>query len=536
MKAISYRRVSTDEQAASGFSLPSQLREIEAYALRNGLELIADYYDDYTGSSLQRPGLDAARDCLKSGQAKAVIALDSDRVTRDPIHYILLRDEFKTGGVELHYAKRGRVDLDDFGQSLVEDFYGRFNHQWKAKLLEATKRGRREMARNGHVVTHGHSVYGYDEAEIDGLNSLVIADEQASVVLMIYRWYVYGEAPDFEPMSIETIAKELTRLGIPTPTGRYAKWQRSSVAKILNNETYNGRWYYAKISDDPSICVEVPVIIDDNLFGLAQKRRRENKKNLRRKTKYDYLLAGRLYCKHCGGKCHGATRISPNGFHCTSYRCSVAYNRRAHRKTCEFGKHFNGAKVEATAWDWTVSLLTDEKKRRDGFRRYQEQQAAQAGPLQAELNRVEKLLTENRTKLSRLLDLYLDGGLDKETYVSRKAGLEETISGLESQQHKLCEKLQTVTLTEDRIRTIEEFAEKVSAKLEAMDQSENTFEIKRQILNLLDVAGELAIEEGQPVIYLSCILDDDRRLLSSSSSTGGQQQYGLRLIERIVLS
>lgn len=536
MKAISYRRVSTDEQAASGFSLPSQLREIEAYALRNGLELIADYYDDYTGSSLQRPGLDAARDCLKSGEAKAVIALDSDRVTRDPIHYILLRDEFKTNGTELHYAKRGRVDLDDFGQSLVEDFYGRFNHQWKAKLLEATKRGRREMARNGHVVTHGHSIYGYDEAEIDGLNSLVIADEQASVVLMIYRWYAYGEAPDYEPMSIEAITNELTRLRIPTPTGKYAKWYRSSVGKILNNETYNGRWYYAKISDDPSICVEVPKIIDDDLFKLVQKRRRENKKNLRRKPKYDYLLAGKLYCKHCGGRCHGVTRISPNGFHCTSYRCSVANNRSAHRKTCDFNKLYNGTKIEAAAWNWIIGILTDEKKRREGFRRYQEQQAAQAGPLQAELNRVEKLLAENRTKLGRLLDLYLDGGLDKETYVSRKDTLEETVSGLEAQQHKLCETLQTVTLTEDRIRTIEEFAEKVSGKLELIDQSENTFEIKRQILNLLDVTGEVAIEEGEQVIYLSCILDDDRRLLSSSLSTRGQQQHGLRLVERVVLS
>lgn len=86
-RGVSYRRVSTDEQADKGHSLPAQLAEIQTYAARNGIEFVGEpFYDDYTGSSLNRPGLQQALKWLREGRADCIVIFDSDRLTRQSVH------------------------------------------------------------------------------------------------------------------------------------------------------------------------------------------------------------------------------------------------------------------------------------------------------------------------------------------------------------------------------------------------------------------------------------------------------------------
>ena len=60
--AILYARVSTDEQARSGYSLAQQLEALRAYAAREGLAVLEEIADPgYSGASLERPGMDRVR-------------------------------------------------------------------------------------------------------------------------------------------------------------------------------------------------------------------------------------------------------------------------------------------------------------------------------------------------------------------------------------------------------------------------------------------------------------------------------------------
>ncbi len=60
--AILYIRVSTDEQAKSGYSIPEQLRELRRYAGDNGYDVLAEEIDDgYSGASPDRPGLNSCQ-------------------------------------------------------------------------------------------------------------------------------------------------------------------------------------------------------------------------------------------------------------------------------------------------------------------------------------------------------------------------------------------------------------------------------------------------------------------------------------------
>jgi site-specific DNA recombinase len=55
-RAILYARVSTDEQARTGFSLAQQLEALREYAAREGYEVLEEVQDPgQSGASLERP-------------------------------------------------------------------------------------------------------------------------------------------------------------------------------------------------------------------------------------------------------------------------------------------------------------------------------------------------------------------------------------------------------------------------------------------------------------------------------------------------
>ncbi len=88
-KAVLYARVSTEEQATSGYSLAQQLEALREYAAREGYEVLEEVKDPgYSGASLERPGLNRVRDLVAAGDVYVVMAQDRDRIARDPISVI----------------------------------------------------------------------------------------------------------------------------------------------------------------------------------------------------------------------------------------------------------------------------------------------------------------------------------------------------------------------------------------------------------------------------------------------------------------
>ena len=95
-RAILYTRVSTDEQARSGYSLAQQLEALREYARREGYEVLEEVADPgQSGASLERPGMDRVRDLVAAGGVSAVLAQDRDRLSREPAYLYLLREEFR---------------------------------------------------------------------------------------------------------------------------------------------------------------------------------------------------------------------------------------------------------------------------------------------------------------------------------------------------------------------------------------------------------------------------------------------------------
>src|SRR5215210_228431 len=95
-RAVLYARVSTDEQAKSGYSLAQQLEALRSYAAQEGYEVLEEVSDPgQSGASLERPGMDRMRDLVAAGDVSVVLAQDRDRFAREPAYYYLLRREFE---------------------------------------------------------------------------------------------------------------------------------------------------------------------------------------------------------------------------------------------------------------------------------------------------------------------------------------------------------------------------------------------------------------------------------------------------------
>ncbi len=81
--AIGYVRVSTQEQATEGVSLDARRDRIRAYCKLHGFRLIDIAADEgYSGSTLDRPGLQAALQLIRRGRANTLLVVKLDRLSR----------------------------------------------------------------------------------------------------------------------------------------------------------------------------------------------------------------------------------------------------------------------------------------------------------------------------------------------------------------------------------------------------------------------------------------------------------------------
>src|SRR5918912_253601 len=139
-RAILYARVSTDEQARTGYSLAQQLEALRQYAAREGYEILAEVTDPgQSGASLERPGMDRVRDLVAAGSVSVVLAQDRDRFAREPAYNYLLRREFEEHGCKLR-ALNDRGDDSPEGE-LADGIFDQFGKYERAKIAERSRRG-----------------------------------------------------------------------------------------------------------------------------------------------------------------------------------------------------------------------------------------------------------------------------------------------------------------------------------------------------------------------------------------------------------
>jgi DNA invertase Pin-like site-specific DNA recombinase len=91
MQVIGYVRVSTDEEGVSGAGLEAQRTAIVAECAHRGWHLV-DVLEDagYSAKDLRRPGIQAAVEMLRRGDARGLVVAKLDRLSRSMLDFTTL--------------------------------------------------------------------------------------------------------------------------------------------------------------------------------------------------------------------------------------------------------------------------------------------------------------------------------------------------------------------------------------------------------------------------------------------------------------
>ncbi len=230
-RAILYARVSTEEQARSGYSLAQQLEVLREYAAREGYDVLEEVSDPaQSGATLERPGMDRVRDLVQSSSVSVVLAQDRDRITREPAYHYLLKREFEEYGCALR-ALNDRGDDSPEGE-LTDGVLDQFAKYQRAKTAEQSRRGKLAKARQGKIIAKHTPNYGFRFNE--GRDNYVVDEETMPVVRRIFRMV------GVERKSIYAVKHALDNDGVRVPSGKSGKhsWDTQFVRHVVLNDVY----------------------------------------------------------------------------------------------------------------------------------------------------------------------------------------------------------------------------------------------------------------------------------------------------------
>jgi site-specific DNA recombinase len=506
IRAAIYARVSTDRQEQEQTIL-SQLAALRAYAEGKGYEVVKEYVDDgHSGALLQRPGLDALRDALPTGLFSVVLFHSPDRLARKAVYQGLVLEELDRTGVRPEFLN---YPVDDSPESkMLLGMQGLFSEYERAKTAERTRRGKQHWARQGALVGH-YVPYGYRFIpRSEGKRAHLESDEnQAAVVAEMFRLLVEDHK------SIRAVAVLLTERAVPTAKGA-RQWQPMVVDRMIRNPTYRGDFIYHKTvygtANDPAnpragqrprppeewVHIPVPALVDDATWYAAQRQLEENSRlSSRNNTRHQYLLRGLIRCPRCGATYTGM----PTKKH-RIYRCSRTDSALSSTgQKCSPGS-IKAAPVEQAVWDAITDALQKPDMLADQYRR-QLGEAGAADGVEAEQGRLQRLAKQLRQREDRLLDLYLDGGLEKPAYEGKARDLRREREGLTHHMAELDRRAHQDREARNALEGLETFCKSVVGGLEAM-----TFEERQQLLRLL--IEKVTVEEGR--VRIETIIPTDK--------------------------
>ncbi len=537
-RAVLYARVSSDEAAEHGYSLTTQIRECQKYADEHGYQVVAEIRDDCSGAIpvAERPGGMQIYELLEQKQVDAVVLYTIDRTTRDerdyPIEYLIFLRDVQDADAELHYVDTGKSE-----GNIVDLFRAWQAGEERRKIRERTMRGRREKIRQGKFPGNGPRCFGYDIVGQGRDAKLVINEKEAEIVRMIFQMYtegnegvllgVQGIADKLTAMNVLSYGDKVESVGKKRGTG---VWTPGQVYPILKRETYIGVWwaYQWKMVKDPLtrrkhrvkrprnewVGIPVPAIISEATWKAAQLRLAEGRQmSKRNNSRHQYLMARRMTCAHCGYRIQGRPCWTKGKvylyYHCNGKCRSITDGK------CDLPSYPVEA-VDNLIWQWVRDLFQDMEKMDQGLEQIQQNTEGKCKALYARLEAIDKLREDNTRRDDMLLDLYLDKAISKEKLQARREQYEKADAELLAEREDILKQIDHTKLTDQQIRTIKQLAAVIGPGLEKADLD---FALRQQFIRELRVTAKLAVEDGERIIYVQCIIPDSETRLSIDSAT-----------------
>ncbi len=530
-----YARVSTRRQVQEA-TIESQLEQLQQYAQQQGHRIPpAQQYIDQavSGKHLARPGLDRLRDAAAQRAFEVLLCLHPDRLARNLGAQQVVLDELQRAGIQVIFIQQPALDNSPQAQLLL-NIQGAFAEYERVLISDRMRRGKLYRLRHGQLVPH-QAPYGYQYQPATSQHAAqwVIVPAEAPIVEQMFSWYTH------EALSLRALAQRLNQQHVPSPRG--ARWNGSSVQRILRQPAYKGTAYYNRHQTDYSavgqlrrqgrgalrfprykprpveewIEIAVPVIIPEAVWHAAQERLEMNMRFAQRNTRHCYLLRSLLVCSVCGYTLQGRTQRGV-----VYYACTHGGQRRPPgipQHTCSL----RGDVVESLIWQALTALLQQPQQIQEAWHALH----AETTVATTERARWQQRQTALRKQRQRLLDAYQADALTLDE-------LQERQNPLDVELHTLTQRIAATTTTAPPPIALDTFTQRIQHALAASDPQTQQ-EVIRLLIERIVVSDEaLTVEHIIPTLNLCRLHPTYSDTCSSNFSrfTSGQNPDTIQIL------
>lgn len=278
-----YIRVSTEDQAREGFSLPEQEKRLRAMCEYKGYEIYKLYKDAgisaKTGNT--RPAFEELLQDIRDKKCNTIVVLKLDRLTRSVFDLEGIMNFLEENNAYLDCANE-EINTTNSSGKMVARLLTTVSQNEIERTSERTKFGLSGAIKEGHIPAR--APLGYKHID----KKLVPDPLTKDIVIRIYNLYFEGKSY----YNIATIFNEEQVLG-------KTNWKDTGILRIISNEVYKGDYVHGKRTNHPTLYKDVvEPIVSKEMWDNCQVQKKKNQKNYMRTQTYIFLQ--KLKCPKCG--------------------------------------------------------------------------------------------------------------------------------------------------------------------------------------------------------------------------------------------
>ena len=395
VRAGLYLRVSTEDQAREGFSLPEQKERLEAYCKLNDFEII-DYYEDAGISAKKgnyRPEWERLKEDIVNKKINTMIALKQDRITRSIYDWENILSFLEENEAYLDFVYDD-INTTTSNGRMISRIMMSVSQNEIERTSERTKVGLAGAIKQGHIPHQ--APLGYKHVD----KSLIPDESTKDIVIRIFDLYHNG----LSYQKIANLFKEEKVLG-------KENWRDNTILHIIENEIYKGDFVHGKRTKNPTYYENVvEPIISKDLWEECQQQKRNNSRAYSRTLTYIFLQ--KCLCPKCG-KILGGKACKKKGHEYFYYYCRDC---KLNIKESEIERGFKEVVDQLTEYDSIVNQFFVPMV----IKNFDEPR-----------EKIYKEIDVQKQRLERAKLAYVDGAFTLDDYKVKAKNIEDTIKSLE---------------------------------------------------------------------------------------------------------
>ena len=403
-----YIRVSTEDQAREGFSLPEQEKRLRTMCEFKGYEVYNVYEERGISAKTgnYRPKFEELLQDIRDKKVNTIVVLKLDRLTRSVADWEKILTFLEENDAYLDCANDD-INTTNANGKMISRILTSVSQQEIERTSERTKIGLAGAIKVGHIPHKAPLGYKHEDKK------LVIDYATKDVVIRIFNMYHDG----LSYKKISNILNEEQVLG-------KTNWRDSTIVNLIENPIYKGDFIHGKRTKKPTYYKDVvEPLVSKEYWEECQVQQKKNSRSYKRVE--NYLFLQKLKCPKCKRILGGKATTKKNGNVYYYYYCN----------DCKI--NFKEGEIERQIDQYMDSIVEYDSIVNQYFLPMIKQK------IENPKEELQKELKTQKSKFDRIREAYINEVFTLKEYNEERKKVEDIINELEDKlsETEVCEKL-----------------------------------------------------------------------------------------------